>query len=129
MNRYVLFDIAGVERIIDEIGGVYIDIPRNMNYEDPTQDLYIHLKKGYQHLDGKQAVNLARFRNYPEGDIDRIAMQQKLLIELAKQALKPENVLKIPELVAIVKDNVQTDIDMSEMLWLANEAKNIPLNV
>ncbi|NLO98792.1 MAG: LCP family protein [Clostridiaceae bacterium] len=128
VNRYVLFDIAGVERIIDEIGGVYIDIPRNMNYEDPTQDLYIHLKKGYQHLDGKQAVNLARFRNYPEGDIDRIAMQQKLLIELAKQALKPENVLKIPELVAIVKDNVQTDIDMSEMLWLANEAKNIPLS-
>lgn len=128
VNRYVLFDIEGVEKIIDAIGGVYIDIPRNMNYEDPTQDLYIHLKKGYQHLEGKQAVNLARFRNYPEGDIDRIAMQQKLLIELAKQALKAENVLKIPELVAIVKDNVQTDIDINEMLWLASEAKNIPLS-
>ncbi|HHU89868.1 MAG TPA: LCP family protein [Clostridiaceae bacterium] len=128
VNRYVLFDIEGVEKIIDAIGGVYFDVPRNMNYEDPTQDLYIHLKKGYQHLDGKQAVNLARFRCYPEGDIDRIAMQQKLLIELARQALKAENILKIPELVAIVKDNVQTDIDFSEMLWLANEAKNIPLN-
>ncbi|NLX64751.1 MAG: LCP family protein [Clostridiaceae bacterium] len=128
VNRYVIFNIEGVERIIDEIGGVYFDVPRNMNYEDPIQDLYIHIKKGYQHLDGKQAVNLARFRNYPEGDIDRIAMQQKLLIELAKQALKPENILKIPELVAITKENVETDIDINEMLWLANEAKKIPLS-
>jgi len=127
VNRYLIFNIEGVEKVIDEIGGVYFDVPRNMNYEDPTQDLYIHIKKGYQHLDGKQAVNLARFRSYPEGDIDRIAMQQKLLIELAKQALKPENILKIPELVAIIKENVETDIDMNEMLWLANEAKNIPL--
>lgn len=128
VNRYVLFDIEGIEKVIDAIGGVYIDIPRNMNYEDPTQDLYIHLKKGYQHLDGKQAVNLARFRSYPEGDIDRIAMQQKLLIELAKQALKAENIIKIPELVGIINDNVKTDIDINEMLWLANEAKNIPLS-
>ena len=128
VNRYVIFNIEAVEKVIDEIGGVYFDVPRNMNYEDPTQDLYIHIKKGYQHLDGKQAVNLARFRSYPEGDIDRIAMQQKLLKELAKQALKPENILKIPELVAIIKENVETDIDMNEMLWLANEAKDIPLS-
>lgn len=128
VNRYVLFDIEGIEKIIDAIGGVYFDVPRNMNYEDPTQDLYIHLKKGYQHLDGKQAVNLARFRNYPEGDIDRIAMQQKLLKELAKQALKAENILKIPELVSLICDNVKTDIDINEMLWLANEAKDIPFS-
>lgn len=128
VNRYLLFDIEGIEKIIDAIGGVDIDIPRNMNYEDPTQDLYIHFKKGFHHLDGKQAVNLARFRSYPEGDIDRIAMQQKLLMELAKQALKAENVIKIPELINIVSDNVKTDIDINEMLWLANEAKNIPLS-
>ncbi len=128
VNRYVLFDIEGIEKIINSIGGVYFDIPRNMNYEDPTQDLYIHLKKGYQHLDGEQAVNLARFRNYPEGDIDRIAIQQKLLKELAKQTLKADNILKIPDLVEIISENVKTDIDINEMLWLANEAKNIPLS-
>ncbi len=128
VNRYVLFDIEGIEKIIDSIGGVNFDIPRNMNYEDPTQDLYIHLKKGYQHLDGKQAVNLARFRSYPEGDIDRIAIQQKLLKELAKQALRAENILKIPELVTIVNENVKTDIDINEMLWLANKATDIPLS-
>ncbi|MGI6621827.1 MAG: LCP family protein [Clostridiaceae bacterium] len=124
VNRYVIFDIKGVEKIINAIGGVWFDVHRNMNYEDPTQDLYIHLKKGYQHLDGEQAVDLARFRSYPEGDIERIAIQQKLLKALAKQALKTENILKIPELVALVCDNVDTDIDISEMLWLANEVKN-----
>lgn len=128
VNRYVIFDIKGVEKIIDAIGGVWFDVPRNMNYEDPTQDLYIHLKKGYQHLDGEQAVKLARFRLYPEGDIARIAMQQKLLKELAKQALRAENIVKIPELVTLICDNVDTDIDISEMLWLANEAKSISLD-
>ena len=81
------FRHTGVGRIIDEIGGVYIDIPRNMNYEDPTQDLYIHLKRDTA-FRWKTAVNLARFRNYPEGDIDGL-LRQKLLIELAKKALKP----------------------------------------
>ena len=124
VNRYVIFDINGVEKIIDAIGGVWFDVPRNMNYDDPTQDLYIHIKKGYQHLDGKQAVNLARFRQYRDGDIDRIAMQQKLMKELAKQALKVENIVKIPELVTLVCENVDTDIYFSEMLWLANEVKD-----
>lgn len=128
VNRYVIIDIKGVEKIIDAIGGVYFDVPRNMNYEDPTQDLYIHLKKGYQHLDGEQAVKLARFRLYPEGDIARIAVQQDLLKELAKQALKAENIIKIPELVTLICDNVDTDIDISEMLWLANEVKDIPFS-
>lgn len=128
VNRYVLFDIKCIEKIIDTIGGVDYDIPINMHYEDPTQDLYIHFKKGYQHLDGKQAVNLARFRSYPDGDIGRIATQQKLLKALAQQALKAENLLKIPELVNIVIENVQTDIDLSEMLWLANEVKDIKLS-
>jgi LCP family protein required for cell wall assembly len=127
VNRYVLFDIKGVEKIINAIGGVWFDVRGNMNYEDPIQDLYIHIKKGYQHLDGEQAVKLARFRSYPEGDIERIAMQQKLLKELAKQALKAENIIKIPELVTLICENVDTDIDISEMMWLANAAKDFSL--
>lgn len=128
VNRYVLIDIEGVENIIDAIGGVDFDIPVKMNYEDPTQDLYIHFKKGYQHLNGEDAVKVARFRNYPDGDIGRIAVQQDLLEALASQALKAENILRIPELVSIINENVKTDIVFSEMLWLANEVKDIELS-
>ena len=115
VNRYVLIDIEGVENIIDAIGGVDFDIPVKMNYEDPTQDLYIHFKKGYQHLNGEDAVKVARFRNYPDGDVGRIAVQQDLL--KLSQALKAENILRIMELVSIINENVKTDIVFKEMLW------------
>lgn len=128
VNRYVLFDLQGVEKIINAIGGVDFDVPRNMNYEDPTQNLYIHFKKGPQHLNGEQAVKLARFRSYTNGDIGRISLQQDLLKALAKQALKPENLLKLPELVRLINENVETDIDLSNMLWLANEVKDVQVN-
>ncbi len=128
VNRYVLIDLEGIEKIIDAIGGVDFDVPRNMNYEDPTQNLYIHFKKGPQHLNGEQAVKLARFRSYTNGDIGRIGLQQELIKALAKQALKAENLLKLPELVRLINENVQTDIDFSNMLWLANQVKDFELS-
>lgn len=128
VNRYVLFDLEGVEKMIDAIGGVDFDVPRNMDYDDPTQDLYIHFNKGFQHLTGSEAVSLARFRRYSDGDIGRISVQQDLLKALAKQALKPENILKIPELVELISENIETDIEIEELLWLANEVKEIPVS-
>lgn len=129
VNRYVLFNIEGVEKIINAIGGVDFDVPQNMNYEDPTQNLSIHLKKGFQPLNGRQAVGLARYRSgYKDGDIGRINVQQELIKALASQALNPENILKLPELVRIISENVETDIDFGNMLWLANQAKEISLS-
>lgn len=129
VNRYVLVDIEGVEDIIDAIGGVDFDVPRNMNYEDPTQNLSIHLKKGYQHLNGEQAVKLARYRSgYKDGDIGRIGVQQQLIKALAEQALKAENILKLPELVRLFNENVETDIDLGNMLWLADQMKDFSLD-
>ncbi len=129
VNRYVIFDIKGVEKIIDAIGGVYFDVPRNMHYEDPTQNLSIHISKGYQHLNGENAVKLARYRSgYRDGDIGRIGVQQELLKALAAQALKPENILKLPELVQLISENIETDIDLGNMLWLANQVKDFPLD-
>ncbi|MCX7773037.1 MAG: LCP family protein [Clostridia bacterium] len=129
VNRYVMFDLEGVAKIIDAIGGVDFDVPRNMNYDDPAQNLHIHLKKGWQHLDGEQAVGLARYRHgYNNGDIGRISVQQDLIKALARQAVKPENLLKLPELISLFNENITTDIDFNELTWLANQAKDIPMS-
>ena len=129
VNRYVLFDIEGVEKAVDAIGGVYFDVPQDMKYYDPTQNLSINIKKGYQHLTGEQVVKVARYRSgYFNGDIGRIEVQQKLIKALAKQALKPENILRIPEIVGIIMDNVETDIDLGNMIWLANQVKDFSLD-
>jgi LCP family protein required for cell wall assembly len=71
----VEFTFDAFRETIDALGGVEFDVPQNMNYDDPQQGLSIHLKKGYQLLDGDKAEQLVRFRNYPMGDIDRTKVQ------------------------------------------------------
>ena len=67
IDHYVKVDLNAFRKIVDAIGGVEVDVPQNMFYEDPYQDLYINLKKGPQLLDGDKAEQLVRFRSYPMG--------------------------------------------------------------
>ena len=85
----VIVEWEAVGEIVDAMGGVWFDVPRNMDYEDPYQDLSIHLKKGYQLLDGEQAMGVVRFRDgangYKDGDIGRIGTQQAFLKAVLEQ--------------------------------------------
>lgn len=116
VNHYVLINTRAFRDVIDALGGVYYTVPRNMNYEDPLQNLYIHLRAGHQLLDGDKAEQLVRFRQYPNGDVDRIAVQQDFLKEIISQKLKAEYIAKIPEIYGIVEDNVSTDMSIAEMV-------------
>ena len=67
------------------MGGVYYDVPRNMNYDDPYQDLHIHQTKGYRLLSGSDVMQVLRYRHdtdsrygYADGDLGRIKTQQSL---------------------------------------------------
>ena len=62
VDGYVLVDLEAFQKTVDLVGGVEFDVPMDMNYEDPSQNLYIHLQKGLQTLDGEQAMGLVRFR-------------------------------------------------------------------
>jgi anionic cell wall polymer biosynthesis LytR-Cps2A-Psr (LCP) family protein len=95
---------------------VDFDVPQDMNYEDPLQNLYIHLEKGYQHLDGDHAEQLVRFRRYANGDIDRIAVQQSFFAALVDQKLSAKYVLKIPELYSIIAENSSTNMRVADLL-------------
>lgn len=116
VNHYMLINTKAFRDTIDALGGVYYNVPRNMDYEDPLQDLYIHLKKGYQLLDGDKAEQLVRFRRYSNGDIDRIAVQQDFLKELIAQKLTAAYILKIPEVYSVIEKNANTDMSPREMV-------------
>ena len=62
IENYIIIDTEALIKMVDKLGGVYFNVPRNMNYDDETQDLHIHLEEGYQHLDGDKAEQLLRFR-------------------------------------------------------------------
>ena len=88
---HVKVDLKMFVELVDLVEGVEFDVPQDMNYDDPYQDLHIHLKKGVQVLDGEKAMELVRFRRYSEGDIKRVEVQQAFMKALIKECLSIEH--------------------------------------
>ena len=131
VNFYVTVNLKGFIALVDQIDGVDFDIPINMDYDDPYQDLHIHFTKGKRHLDGQEAMEVVRFRHNNDGsgygteDIGRIGTQQAFLKAVAKQLLQLSNVKNIPAMVDIFCTYVKTDLTAGNLVWLGNEALNI----
>ena len=125
----VIVEWDAVGAIVEAMGGVYYDVPRNMNYDDPYQDLHIHQTKGYRKLSGSDVMQVLRYRHdtdihygYPDGDLGRIKTQQSLLKAMIEQLLQLKNVTKIGEFARAVKNNVTSDLTFEEMLWFGSQA-------
>lgn len=119
IDYHVLFKTKILRQVVDKIGGVTVDVPINMNYDDPYQNLYIHLKKGTQKLTGSQAEQFCRFRKnndgsgYPGGDVERTKAQQKFVKAFISELLKVDNVSKIPDLINIVLEGTKTNVTLN----------------
>ena len=125
----VIVEWEAVGQIVDAMGGVWFDVPRNMNYDDPYQDLHIHQEKGYRLLSGDDAMQVLRYRHdndmhygYPDGDLGRIKTQQAFLSAMVEQLLKIENVTKINQFIEVFQNNVETDLSFQNILWFAQQA-------
>lgn len=111
VKDYVRMDLTAVEDVLDALGGVTFMVPQDMDYEDPDQDLSIHLKAGEQTLSGKDAVSLLRYRKgYAEGDLKRIEVQQNFLLELFRQKCNPAYLKEIPAVMDAIEGHVITNL-------------------
>ena len=125
----VVVEWDAVGEIVDAIGGVWFDVPLDMNYEDPYQDLSIHQAKGYRLLSGDDAMQVLRYRydndkkhGYAEGDVGRIKTQQAFLKAMAEQVLQPKNMTKAGPLIEAFNNNVETDLSFQNILWFGKSA-------
>ena len=128
----VIVEWNAVGEIVDAMGGVWFDVPRDMNYDDPYQDLHIHQEKGYRLLSGDDAMQVLRYRHdnrkngvtlgYPDGDLGRIKTQQAFLTAMVEQLLKLENITKVNEFARVFQENVETDLTFQNILWFAKSA-------
>jgi polyisoprenyl-teichoic acid--peptidoglycan teichoic acid transferase len=118
IDRYVRINVLGVAKLIDALGGVTVYVPKDMKYKDDSQHLYINLKAGKQHLKGEQAMQLLRFRHDELGDIGRIQRQQMVLRALMEQTLNPVTVAKLPKILEVVKEHIDTNLTVEELLAL-----------
>lgn len=116
---YVKVDLSVFVQLVDLVGGVEFDVPCDMDYDDPYQDLHIHLKAGVQLLDGDKAMQLVRFRGYYEGDIKRAEVQQDFLKALIQECLSLKHWGKIKAYIDLALENVQTDMSFGTIVWFA----------
>ena len=125
INYCVVIDWKAFIRVIDILGGVNLYVEHDMNYEDPYDNLAIHIKKGYQHLDGEKAGEYVRFRSDELGDIGRVQRQQRFMKALNEQFFQLGTILKIPSLVNTINQYVKTDMNFLTMVKVANSMKGL----
>jgi LCP family protein required for cell wall assembly len=115
---YVEVNFEGFTKMIDLIGGVTIDVEKDMDYESYLGDVKIHLKKGLQHLNGEKALMYVRFRMDETGDIGRMERQQKFLKALIEQYLKIENTIRLQKVLVELKNWVKTNLEPWQIIKL-----------
>lgn len=123
IHHYVKVTFKGAEKIVDILGGVTVNVPSKMDYEDPAQNLFIHLKPGLQVLNGKDAVKFARFRSgYADQDLGRIKAQQELIKSFLNKLTSPKVIPKALSLIDAMSKCVKTNMDSGT---IAGYAMNI----
>ncbi|WP_414542584.1 LCP family protein [Nostoc sp. CCY0012] len=118
IDRYIRINVLGVGKLIDALGGVTVNVPKDLKYQDDSQRLYINLKAGKQHLDGDKALQLLRFRQDELGDIGRVQRQQMVIRALMDQTLNPVTVAQLPKVLNVVKENIDTNLTVEELVAL-----------
>ena len=106
--------------LVDALGGVTFDVPVDMYYNDPAQDLHIDLVAGTQTLTGEEAMGVVRFRSgYADADLGRVQVQRDFLSALIKQAVSVEGIAKSPLLLQILMEHTDSNLTASNYLWMA----------
>lgn len=120
LDGYVLVNLEAFRETVDLVDGVEFDVPQDMYYQDPTQNLHIDLKAGKQLLGGEKAMELVRFRKgYASQDIQRTKVQQEFLRALAKKVLSVSSLTKLKEFADVFSTYVTTDLTVGNMLYFA----------
>lgn len=138
IDYYITVKTSALIEIVDAIGGVDFDVPINMDYDDDTQDLHIHLKAGQQKINGEKAEQLVRFRHnnngttysaeYGDNDEGRMKTQREFLKAIATQVVQWNNIDKVKEITNAIFKNLKTDITLSKILGYVPYATSFDVN-
>jgi LCP family protein required for cell wall assembly len=121
---YIVLDSDTVAAVIKALGGIDVDVPRDMNYDDNWAKLHIHLKKGPQHLNGAQVVGYLRWRKNNNGrgnsdDFDRTNRQRQLLVAMKSRILSWYGITHLPALYTAFRAHATTNMSFTQFIALA----------
>lgn len=126
IDHYVCISLSTLGALVDAVGGIDVDVPKNMYYNDPYQGLYIDIKKGKNHLDGEAAQKFVRYRaGYADGDLGRIDAQKLFLASFLKKLSEVYSPTTAARL-ALAADGVETDMSVSDIISIGARAMELP---
>ena len=120
-DGYLTFELSAFVDVVNAMGGVKFDVPQDMQYDDPSQDLHIDLKEGMQRLNGEDAMGLVRFRSgYAMADLRRVEVQRDFVKAAMDQWLKPWKVIRYPGAALALIKHTQGDLSLGNLVWVAD---------
>lgn len=124
IHKHLIVKVHGAKKVIDALGGLELEVEKDMDYDDNWGGLHVHLKKGRQRLNGDQVVGYARFRKDNtridmEGDVGRMRRQQQVIRAALRTLKNPTIIGKFPQLASAVKETLETDLTINDMKDLA----------
>ncbi|GAX00573.1 LCP family protein [Secundilactobacillus silagei] len=121
MNYYVLINMGGLEKVVNAIGGIEVNVP----FSWTDSHTHMSFKKGKAHLNGKQALAFARMRyEDPNGDYGRQKRQQQVIQQVVKKVTKSGNVAMYQKLLNLLSSNMKTNLSFNDMISLAEHDKD-----
>ncbi len=126
VDHFVVMNLQGLVELVNEIGGVTVEVPKKMSYMDWTAKLKIDLEPGVHTLTGNQSMGFVRFRHDDLGDIGRVQRQQMFLNAVSRKMIDPRAWVHVPALMNIAKQNIQTDLSEIDILSALNFIHGIP---
>ena len=115
VQHHILVNLSVIRRLGDALGGLQVNVPKRMFYNDNTQGLHIDLQPGPQVLRGRDIEGFLRFRHDELGDIGRMERQKLVLKEVFKKLANPAMATRLPELMNIAGKDVLTDLSPVDM--------------
>lgn len=134
IDRYVLVDFQSFMAIVDEVGGIDVNVDRELIYNDPTDDTHIHLLPGNQHLNGKEALDWVRHRHddrgtdYYSSDFDRNMRQREVIKAVASELGSFKGATKIFDVLDTMSEHIQTDLSKEQIKQLVWNFKSLDPN-
>jgi len=115
ISHHLIVNLLAIRRMADALGGIEVNVPKRMYYVDNSQGLFIDLHPGLQTLKGRDLEGFLRFRHDEMGDIGRLERQQLALKALFRKLIRPDQLVRLPILLAAAGTDLKTDLGPMEL--------------
>jgi polyisoprenyl-teichoic acid--peptidoglycan teichoic acid transferase len=128
IDYYATINFKGFQEMVDALGGIEIDVEKDLTFSDRITKTRFSLNKGFQKLNGIEALNYARFRGDGEGDFGRMRRQQQVIRAIVDQSISFRNIPKIVDIIEVVDDNFESNVSYKDLGLLAIKMRSIQGN-